>query len=270
MNQEHPDETAAKQIVEKRLHGRGVRLEHADRFGGVDYLSTNGKVAVEVTRVTDGDIRKGRDALKRSREAGVSGPPLQTCWLVMVSEKLHGQKTIRQRLRPMLSEMEIAGETRFDRQKAAAHVLQEGALTELYLPLLGVGIEVAESAPHDRDAEHEHKVIIIAGGGGSASGSDEALEHLVAALSAKTDNPKKLVVSGADERHLFVWIDGDTPFAIERPLSHDPLDGTEEYFGLPSGRPDIDPSITHLWIVHERSGRGWYWDGETWDSLEAS
>lgn len=269
MNQEHPDEAAAKQIVGKRLRGR-ARLEHADRFGGVDYLSTDGAIAVEVTRVTDDDVRKGRDALKRSRDAHVPGPPLKTCWLVIISEKLHGQKTIRQRIHPMLIDMDAAGQTRFDQQKAAVHVLQKGALTELYLPLLSAGIEVAEAAHHAVDSGHVHIVIVSSGGGGSASGSDEALERLTAALTAKTDNPKKLAASGAEERHLFVWIDGDTPFAIERPLSHDPLNGTEDYFGLPSGPPDIDPVITHLWIVHERSGRGWYWDGETWDNVEDS
>lgn len=146
-------------------------------------------------------------------------------------------------------------------------VLQKGPLTELYLPLLRAGIDIAQAVPHAAGSEHVHKVIISPGGGGSASGSDEALERLAEALSAKTDNPKKLAASGAEERHLFVWIDGDTPFAIERPLSHDPLRGTEEYFGLPSGPPDIDPVITHLWIVHERSGRGWYWDGEIWGTI---
>lgn len=266
MNQERPDEVAAKRIIEIRFRGR-VRLEHADKLGGVDYITSDGKIAVEVTRVTDGDVKKGRDALKRTREKNVSGPPLRACWPVIIPEKLRGQNTIRQRLYPMLVDLEAAGETRFDQQQAALHVLQKGPLTDLYLPLLRAGVEVAEAVPHAAGSEHVHKVIVSPGGGGSASGSDDALERLTDALRAKTDNPKKLAASGAEERHLFVWIDGDTPFAIERPLSHEPLDGTEEYFGLPSGAPDIDPAITHLWIVHERSGRGWYWDGASWHNV---
>lgn len=266
MNQEHPDEVAAKRIIETSLRGR-LRLDHADKLGGVDYLTSDGAIAVEVTRVTDGDVKKGRDALKRTRGKGVSGPPLRACWPVIIPEKLRGQNTIRERLYAMLADLEAAGETRFDRQHAAVHVLQKGPLTELYLPLLSAGIEVAEAVPHVAGSEHVHKVIVSAGGGGSASGSDDALARLTEALSVKTDNPKKLAASGAKERHLFVWIDGDTPFGIERPLSHYPLDGTEVYFGLPSGPPDIDPVITHLWIVHERSGRGWYWDGASWHSI---
>lgn len=108
MNHERPDEVAAKRIIEKRLRER-VRLEHADRLGGVDYLTSDGKIAVEVTRVTDGDVKNGRDALKRSREKAVAELPLQACWLVIISEKLHGQNTIQQRVHPMLVDLEAAG-----------------------------------------------------------------------------------------------------------------------------------------------------------------
>lgn len=47
MNKERRDERDAKAIVEKTLE---IELEHADKEGGVDYRSTDGRHAVEVTR----------------------------------------------------------------------------------------------------------------------------------------------------------------------------------------------------------------------------
>ena len=89
----------------------------------------------------------------------------------------------------------------------------------------------------------------------------------------------RLSESGADQRHLFVWIDGATPFAIERALSHggegwvrDDEDSgavTDDAFGLPAQDPHLDPAISHLWVVHERSARGWLWSADLgWRALE--
>jgi hypothetical protein len=64
MNKERRDERDAKAIVEKTLE---IELEHADKEGGVDYRSTDGRHAVEVPRITDGRGRAGRDALNVSR-----------------------------------------------------------------------------------------------------------------------------------------------------------------------------------------------------------
>jgi hypothetical protein len=64
MNKERRDERYAKAIVEKTLK---IELEHADKEGGVDYRSTDGRHAVEVTRITEGRKRAGRDALNVSR-----------------------------------------------------------------------------------------------------------------------------------------------------------------------------------------------------------
>ena len=52
--------------------------------------------------------------------------------------------------------------------------------------------------------------------GWSASGSDAALELIEAELNAKPDNYGKL--RGADEKHLFTWVDGDTDLAVARPF----------------------------------------------------
>lgn len=265
MNRESPDEVDAKQIVE---HVVGIALEHADKNGGVDYLSSDAQVAVEVTRVTDGRKAAGRGALRASQKVGVPEGELRTCWLVFASETQTGLKTFLQAVHPLLLQLETAGEEFFFDQAAHVHVLERGPLSEVYLGLLKAGVQRASAAPHHEDPSHIHKMIPSLGGGGSASGSDAAAELLVDELGGRADNPDKLRRSGAEQRHLFVWLDDDTRFDLARPLSRDAPSWDDGGFGLPSLVPVLDPAVTHLWVVHQRSRRGWLWDGETWRSLE--
>lgn len=264
MNKERPDERDAKNVFEGVT---GIELEHADHFGGVDYLSIDGEHAVEITRVTTGGRRAGRDALERSRRAEERGGDLQTCWLAFAPDTVRGLKSFMQRVRPAIVELELAGETFFERQRAAVHVIQRGPLSHVYRTLLDAGVERATAVPNHSHRSHIHEVIPTLGSGGSSSGSDEALDLLVEELSKAVDNPKKLEASEAPFRHLYVWLDNDTRFNISRPLSRDAPSWRDEEFGVPSRMPLLDPAITHLWVVHERSRQGWLWDGEAWRPL---
>lgn len=266
MNQERPNEAAAKDIVERIS---GVDLEHADTHGGVDYLSPDGTVALEVTAVTDGEKEGARDALRKSVAKDDPTTTLQACWIVLAPDSQSRMKTFVQRVKPALAELELAGVPRFDRQSAAIHVLQGGAHASLYKPLLDAGVERAGSVPHSQsqdDPAHSHRMIVSAGSGGSASGSDEAVDRLMSELNTRKDNPKKLLDSGAKQRHLFVWLNDDSPFKMARPLSHPAPPGV--VWGLPTVTPKLDPAITHLWVMHERSGKGWLWDGNVWAELQ--
>lgn len=264
MNLERPNEREAKRIVEKVT---GMALKHADANGGVDYLSTDGQHAVEVTRITDGRRRAGRDALAASPAAGMPDGELQTCWLVFTSDTQPRLKAFRQRVHVALVDLERAGETFFDRGRAGTHLIEGGPLSRIYQPLLDAGVERASAMPIHAHKRHAHRVIPSLGSGGSSSGSDPALDLLIEMLSRKEDNPKKLEASGVAHRHLFVWLDDDTRFDIARPLSHEAPSWGEERFGTPSTTPALDPAITHLWVVHESSRMGWLWDGKTWQEL---
>lgn len=264
MNKERHNELEAKGIVEKVL---GVELEHADRYGGVDYRSPDGHHAVEVTRITDGRKRAGRAALEGTGQAETLDGELQTCWIVFTAETRSRLKNFRHIVHPAVVELERAGESSFDRQRAALHVLQKGPLSPVYLPLLRAGVERASGVPNHAHRLHDHQILVSLGSGGSSSGSDEALGLLADALSKKKDNPQKLRESGAEQRHLFVWLDDDTRFDIARPLSREAPSWRDEGFGLPSVPPALDPAITHLWVVHEGSRLGWLWGNETWSEL---
>lgn len=194
MNQERRDERDAASVVERVL---GVVLIHADTNGGVDYRSPDRHDAVEVTRLTDGRKRAGRDALAGSRKIGTLEPPLQTCWVVHVPETQWGLKTLLQTVHPALAELERVGESGFERRVAALHVLEGGPLAAFYRPLLGSGVERAEPMPHHGHHERAHHVIPALLSGGSSSGSDAAVDLLTDELLRRTDNQTKLRASGA-------------------------------------------------------------------------
>lgn len=263
MNKERSDEREAKEIVEKIV---GVRLEHADKTGGVDYRSADGRHALEVTRVTAGERRAGRAALAASRAKGTPPGALQTCWLAMAPDTQLGLKNFLQQVHPALVDLELAGETLFERQRAALHVIQGGPLASIYQLLLDAGVERASAAPDHGHSRHTHQVMPSLGSGGTASGSDQAVGLLTGELNKMKDNPKKLQASGAVHRHLFVWLDDDTRFDIARPLSR-PAPSGHDGFGPPSTPPALDPAITHLWVMHQGSRMGWLWDGRTWLEL---
>ncbi|MFJ5962041.1 hypothetical protein [Pseudarthrobacter oxydans] len=270
MNQEHPDEARAKQIVERVL---AIQLEHADTHGGVDYISTDGTVALEVTAVTDGAIKAARDALSKAKAKGKGSPTtrLKGCWWVFASDTAPRMKTFSQRVQSAIAELELAGQTSFDRRAAERHVEEGGDLSHVYLPLVEAGAERAVPFPCpnlEEDPDHVHRIRDSSGrGGGATIGSNESIGLLVKELNTKPDNPAKLRDSGAEQRHLFVWLDDDTEYNIARPLSHESPSGANEGCGLPTANPQLDLAITDLWVVHARSLLGWLWDGEKWREL---
>lgn len=262
-NVEREDEKKARRIVESVLR---VEIEHFDTDGGVDYLARDGGVAVEVTRVTDGRKRAARSGLARSAD-DTFDPPLASCWIVLVSSTHASTKNLAQRLRSVLADCEAVGISYFYRDEINLYLLQRPDQQALIGRMNNTGIESAWTAPHREDPEHLHEVFLSLTTDGSVGGSNESLANLMGELGTKTDNVKKLQDSGVPNRVLFVWLDGDTPYEIARPLAGEPPTDLEQQFGLPSVVPNLDPAITELWIVHEGTQRGWRWDGAHWSWL---
>lgn len=264
MNAEHPDEAEAKHIVERIM---AIQLEHFDTHGGVDYISTDGTIAVEVTTVTDGAIKAARSALSKAK-AKDSPRTLQGCWWVFASDTAKAMKVFRSRVRAAIAELEVAGRTSFDRRSAARDLKEDADLSHVFLPLMEAGVEKAVRFPCvklEGAPQHIHRIRDSTGhGGGATLGSSESIDQLLKELNTKTDNPTKLLASGATQRHLFVWVDDDTDYGIVRPLTHESSSGATEEWGLPTLRPDLDPAIAYLWVVHATSRLGWLWDGKEW------
>lgn len=268
MNHERDDEHAARTIVEKVL---GIQLKHADVNGGVDYLSNDHNVALEVTRVTDEAKRDTRRTFAKSAAEG-SKANLRTCWTVTVSETHWPAKKFEQKVQPLIAELESVGAASFDGQDVIDHVDDNGELSDIYGQLLNAGVDAAQPLVERSDRpKHAHCVQVSTWGGGPVSDSNVALVELIKELNKpeREDNLEKLRRSGAKERHLFVWLDDDTAGIISHPLSHGAQPGSDEQSRTPSGMPPLNSAITHLWIMHERSGFGWRWDGEKWLTLPA-
>jgi hypothetical protein len=66
------------------------------------------------------------------------------------------------------------------------------------------------------DPGHPHRIDIVRASGWTASGSDAALGQIENELNKKPENFGKL--RGAEEKHLFTWVDGDTDRAVARPF----------------------------------------------------
>lgn len=267
MNRERPDEVRARSIVERATT---MLFEHADKTGGVDYLSQDGTAALEVTRFTDARKRRGRVAARSSRDSPSASTELKSCWVLMVPEIQPRMKGLVQRVLPSLVQLEEIGEFRFSNWHAASHVRGEGSKSAIYRSLLEAGVERA-GALGDRpspDRGHVHRAILSLGDSGTAAGIDEALRELENELDLRQDNFVKLSAVATKQRHLFVWLDDDTPYAVSHPLRRSAVDGPPEAVELPTRQPRLNPVVSHLWIVSDESGRGWLWNGATWSPVQ--
>lgn len=289
-NKARPEELHALAVAQRVL---GIKLLHTDSNGQVDIQSVDslgsldGKVAIEVTTVTKQARIATRERMRKTLEQERAAETqdnmlpalLNTCWIIIASDTQPGAHKLRRQAEKHLAVLEKNQTTRFDPQRDIVPVREldpaSNELREARIALARLGIQVAEAVPnHIRetgpdDIPHRHKVVVSLGSGGSASGSNESVELICAALGDRADNPKKLRASGAKHKHLFVWIDEDTSHSIARPLAGNmPEWAAEEQFGVPTAAPNLDETVTHLWVVHSGSLRGWYWDSGTWRALQ--
>lgn len=267
MNQERPDEVRARSIVERATT---LIFEHADKAGGVDYLSQDGAAALEVTRFTDAQKRRGRVAARSSRDTSSASTELKSCWMLMVPETQPRMKGLVQRVLPSLVQLEEVGESRFSNRHAAGHVRGDGPKSAIYRSLLEAGVERA-GALGDRpnpNSGHVHRAILSLGDSGTAAGTDEALRELENELDLRQDNFIKLSFVATKQRHLFVWLDDDTPYAVSRPLRRSAVNGPPQAVELPTRQPRLNPVVSHLWVVNDESGCGWLWNGATWSPVQ--
>lgn len=266
-NPEHDDELDAKNVLQSQT---AYRVEHADHFGGVDYQSSDGMVAMEVTTVTSGELKASaalRDALLDTK---TTSPNAGACWWVTIDERHPRLKGLEARVVGALGVLEAGGVTEF--WSHAAHTLLTGDpdRERAVVTLHRERVEHAEQTPEicaREGTEHIHGVVWSTSGSYVASGSDAALLEIEETLNGKPDNYRKLTESGAQTRVLLVWVAQDTDGSITRPL-RDGIAERWDHFGLPSRTPDLDESVVELWVVHRQTRRGWRWTTDGWTAIE--
>lgn len=268
-NLERPEELEARAIVEAAL---GVSLNHADHNGDVDYCFTTRdgvRGALEVTTVTDSKHKIARDQWTKESPKYGSAPSLDQCWQVWIEDIEVRYRNLPGRLEPALAALEAAGR-RFDRGRSHEFISSPAAERDAAQLLVYEKVTWAMPYPELCLAEDHgppHRIEIVRGSGYSASGSDAALELIEEDLNAKRDNFYKL--RGADEKHLFAWVDGDTDLAVARPFRGGQA-AEWDHFGLPTRSPELLEPVDQLWIVDRATSTGWLWESTRgWTSLGA-
>lgn len=254
-NKVQPEEILAAQVLRRVL---GVTVTHTDVNGETDLffetpMGTSG--AVEVTFLTDQQTKIAQDAWVRERRREHVVTQLASSWNVTVKGDSVRYKLLRQHLEPHLAALEAAGTTEYDQYGIAHRLLKSIPQTVLGLAALQV-VQAHVIPTNDPSVQH---IFLIPMAGYTARGSEAALAHIEEYLADRTDNVRKLEESGATERHLFVWLDRDTPGEISRPFTDRRIVERFAHFGLPHRSPILPEGVTHLWVLHSGTGIGWRW-----------
>jgi hypothetical protein len=277
---ESRQERWARAVVEARL---GVDLEFVDTDGRVDYkfIDPAGRsAAMEVTTLTDQDLKVSVDTYNRTRADVGPLPLLASCWSVVVDERDSRIKGLEPQLEPYLALLEKVGiehglwmtpvEVRAEYR--SAEVEQAVALFDQKLVRLFIRWKPETCAEDEvRRGPHSHGIQLSTGGDFVEVGTDVALETIEAFVAEHEDNLRKLSESGAQVKHLFVGLDEQTSpsvsHSVSRRFAAPPVDGLD-YFGLPQRPPVLPDQVDHLWVVYEREGHGWHWGDGRWEHVD--
>lgn len=266
---ERPEELEARKLVETALC---VELTHADKTGGVDYLFATAAgrfAALEVTTVTDSGRKIARDKWTKESPQYRAATSLHMCWEVWLDDVDVKYRGLVARLEPHIAVLEASGRT-FDSRKLHQFI---GAPASEQDAATAIAREHVEQASPRLDlcamraTGHEHRIEIVRVSGWAASGSDSALSLIEEELNGRADNGAKLREAGADECHLFVWVDRDTDLAVARPFRGGQA-AKWPHFGLPSRAPGLNDPVDQLWILDRTTLTGWVWSATGWETFE--
>jgi hypothetical protein len=264
-NKVQPEEVLAARVLN---HVLVVHIAHTDVNGEADlaFVAPGGlPAAVEVTFLTDQQIKVAQDAWVREREREYVVTQLRSSWNVTVEGDSVKYKLLRQHLEPHLASLEAAGIADYDRWSIGHRLLD--TMPEVVRALASLRV-VQATVIKTKDPSIQH-IFISPMGGYTARGSDAALDEIEEYLAGRTDNLRKLESAAAAERHLFVWLDRDTPGSVARPFTGGRIVEEFDHFGLPSRPPELPGPVTDLWVMHVGTGMGWRWGGGLgWEPLD--
>lgn len=258
---ERIEEADARELVQSVLC---IKLSFHDTNGSVDYLFSDGAErtgALEVTTYTNAG--KQAAVLAWSRLQPFRATSLGKSW--SVSTMGDPQYTgLPSRLQPQLEELERRG-----LQEVQVYDLALRAYTELDLAPLAAALqaEKVSTATSFAAGREGPRIVIRRGGGGANNGSNAAVAEICGYIKITEDNLRKLQSGNWSDRHLFVWVTNETNETAAWQLQDPRLAREAEAFGLPTESPSLPLQVTHLWVVHRTSGRGWYWNAHVWQAV---
>ena len=231
------DEVIARQIVAHGLLGATV-VHHDDgsRPGMVDAVITyaDGRTAaLEVVTDTDPGYRRIRARLAKGGEV-IDAPDLKFTWHITVSDDADNRE-IHRRVVFILGQMEYVP-PRPELGWPDGRRWQDHETYENVFRWLGI----VRATPNDTYGEAAKVIITSRSLWGFGGTPDDIPTWVVEFLSTTADDvPKKLVASGHEERHAFVWATITTDYSVLSVLDGD---------ALPTSPPRLPPGVTHVWI----------------------
>jgi hypothetical protein len=248
---EKPDENRAKQMF-KRITSIELISNEDGQPSRVDYVSKeqNLNIALEVSRYTEG-IQKGLWKGYKSSNTLFYAPYLHRHWLVSTDGAVR-QDIFKDEVPPALYTLERLGLSAFNEMQH--WWFNEVRELQLVLQIFEANfVRFAQSAPemYSFSEVDPRNIGVSSGINWSYGGPDESLTLLEKYIGDTEDNKAKLASTDRQDRHLWLWIDEYTLKSVLDAFSDDEN-------RLPSREPVLPEEITHVWIVNELNGYGWY------------
>ena len=237
----------ARHVVERETRRTFI---FSDLSGDVDFRSTDGEAALEVTRFTNPILRRDQ-AVATNRDHVLE---LGTAYDWHVTFEGHPKyNELPTRLYPALHALETHRLASWD--PSSMYWWAQG------VPTLRAAIEQmsTEGVLHARSVAstaRPSRLFVYPSGSYSYGGPDAALRVLEDEIALEADHVAKLASAGTSETHLWIWTDFATIGDFRRALD-------DEETALPSRRAHLEPEVTHLWIMDEPARRGWQWSRES-------
>lgn len=249
---ERADEIKARLFVEKYL---GVNLKYVDLNGQVDYkFERDGQeCALEVSRFTE-ELQKERWAGFRDGDELFNFYPLRRQWYLS-AQGMPKIKDLKALVLPALQILERYHLDSYWPSMQSWWFEHDRELKEVAFAFQSVGIESAQSAigMFDVDEVNTFNVAVSFGLNWTFGGSNSALEIIEDYIGKTEDNLHKLRESKSTESHLWLWFDNHTLRGVLNAI--DDLDKP-----LPTRKPNLPEEITHLWLMYEEVGVGWFYE----------
>lgn len=248
---EKPDEYRAKQMF-NRITSIELISNEDGQPSQVDYVSKepNLDTALEVSRYTEG-IQKGLWKGFKSSNTLFYVPYLRRHWLVSTDGAVRQDK-FNDEVPPALYTLERLGLSTFNEMQHCW--FNEVRELQLALQIFEANsVRFAQSAPemYSFSEVDPRNIGVSSGINWSYGWPDESLTLLEKYIGDTEDNKSKLASTGKQDRHLWLWVDEFTLKSVLNAFS-------DKESRLPSRKPVLPEEITHVWIVNELNGYGWY------------
>lgn len=251
-----PEEEWARKVIERHLGCAVERNDDGSKPSMYDLrvgLEATPDIAIECVRDID---EEAITVWKRGPGESPIKVEAPGDWVIELGRNADVRE-IKKILSSLLARLHAAGEFNV---LADDHL--QGRDDGLFLELTKLGINYVQCG-NRQGPGRVHFTMALVGGIVDESGNDIA-DWLSNFLKRDDcgDNLRKLAVSGAKHRHIFIMPTLNGTFIA--PMFHH----FEKSFALPQKAPTLPPQITAAWIVPTATHTGLFWNGSHWNVVD--